>query len=222
MRIALLEHAASLSQINARPAAWASFTNLLGEDHNLVGNSWATHTGASMNWSWQALRPGAKLVVVAACFGLLSGVAVRNLVYFPLRVTSNSMFPTVEKGDWVAISPLEDAPPTEVHRGDIVLFRFPFGGSDLAIKRVIAVPGDWVSNDQNAVRVNDINDVQGSTVQRGEVITPEAAGPTVVVPEGFYYILGDNVASSVDSRSLGLLPQSEILGTVSMIIRMPW
>ena len=165
---------------------------------------------------------GKGLIAQAAYFGLVIGVAARNLAYYPLQVTSNSMFPSVTVGDWVVISPQHDAAKAAVHRGDIVLFRFPFGSSGRAIKRVVAVAGDQVKADRNDVRVNGESALYGSKIPIPEQMTANSTSEAMVVPEGYYYILGDNVASSVDSRSLGLLPQTEVLGLVSAVIKKPW
>jgi len=156
------------------------------------------------------LPRGARLVVAAAGLGLIAGAAIRNFSYYPLRVTSSSMSPAAAKGDWVVVSPQQADVEDAVHRGDIVLFRFPFGGSGRAIKRVVAVPGDRVEVEGDEVRVNP------------ERTTAHSAADTIVIPEGYYFILGDNVASSVDSRSLGLLARTEVLGTISAVIKKPW
>jgi signal peptidase I len=171
---------------------------------------------------WVSLPRGARLIALAACLGLVAGVAVRNLAYYPLRVTSNSMFPSIAKGDWVVISPQQAATKAAVHRGDIVLFRFPFGGGGRAIKRVVAIAGDQVKADRDEVRVNGESAAYGSKIPIPRVVTADSASQAIVVPEGYFYILGDNVASSVDSRSLGLLPQTEVLGKVSAVIKKPW
>jgi signal peptidase I len=137
------------------------------------------------------------------------GAAVRNFSYYPLRVTSNSMSPTAAKGDWVVISPRQGTTEA-VHRGDIVLFEFPLGDAGRAIKRVVAVAGDRVQAEGDEVRVDPQGRATNSTSEE------------IVVPEGYYYILGDNLASSIDSRSLGLLHHTQVLGTVSAVITKPW
>lgn len=178
--------------------------------------------GAAVDMSRIALPNGRKLIALAACLGLIAGVAVRNLAYYPLRVTSNSMVPTVAAGDWVVISPEQPATKAAIHRGDIVLFRFPFGGTGQAIKRIVAVAGDRVNAERDEVRVNGERADYGLKRQNPEAIPLASLNQVIVIPEGYYYILGDNLASSVDSRSLGLLPQTEVMGKVSFVVRKPW
>ena len=42
------------------------------------------------------------------------------------------------------------------------------------------------------------------------------------MPKGYVFILGDNFTSSIDGRTLGLLPQTELLGKVAIVIKRPW
>ena len=165
---------------------------------------------------------GAALVVAAALLGLTVGAAVRSFAYYPLRVASNSMSPTVTAGDWVVIAAPRPGADVPVERGDIVLFRFPPGGDGRAIKRVVAVAGDEVRTaGPNVVLVNGAAPSYESSphgVDEREI----SADATIRVPDGSFFILGDNLLSSVDSRSLGLLPQAEVVGKVAAVIRKPW
>lgn len=165
----------------------------------------------------------AGLIVAAALFGLTLGVAIRSFVYYPLRVTSDSMLPTVAAGDWVVISARRVGSDVPIERGDIVLFTFPYGGPERAIKRVVAVAGDEVSTTgPNVVLVNGDAVSWSASGRSREAVADAAADAAIRIPEGYVYILGDNVESSIDSRSLGPLPRAEVLGKVAAVIRKPW
>ena len=165
----------------------------------------------------------ARLVLAAALFGLTVGAVVRSFAWYPLRVTSNSMLPTVAAGDWVVVAARRSGAEVPIDRGDIVLFTFPFGGAGQAIKRVVAVPGDEVRTaGPNVVLVNGEVASRGWSEQGSEEIGAKSSDAAVRIPEGYLYILGDNVRSSIDSRSLGLLPRAEVLGKVAAVIRRPW
>ena len=163
------------------------------------------------------------LVAAAALVGLTIGAAVKSFAFYPLRVTSNSMLPTVAAGDWVVVAARRSGAEVPIDRGDIVLFTFPFGGAGQAIKRVVAIPGDEVRvAGPNVVLVNGEVASRGWSENGPEKIGEKPADAAVRIPEGYVYILGDNARSSIDSRSLGLLPRAEVLGKVAAVIRRPW
>jgi signal peptidase I len=92
-------------------------------------------------------------------------------------------------------------------RGDVIVFRFPRDPSRDFIKRVIAAPGDTVEIVNGQVKVND--------VPLGE---PYIENPgrydfaRQIVPQGSYFVLGDNRNNSFDSHVWGFLPEENIIG----------
>lgn len=173
-----------------------------------------------------SLGRGWKLTILAAGLGAVGGFAVRTLAYYPLRVTSNSMAPAIVTGDWVAVSTWSPGARRDIERGDIIVFRFPAGSSGRAVKRVVAIAGDQVETSQGAVRVNGKTAAIASSgkdagVKDAGVPGGEGTGNFLRVPEGSLFILGDNVESSIDSRSLGPLPESEVVGVVLLVIGLP-
>ena len=100
-------------------------------------------------------------------------------------------------------------------RGDVVVFDppFPYDASGKQfVKRIIAIPGDTIENSSGIILVNGKpfgNDF-GVTSEISEV-------PKTLVPEGYYYVLGDNRNSSNDSRNFGFVPRTSIIGRVWVI-----
>ena len=96
-----------------------------------------------------------------------------------------------------------------IHRGDIIVFRYPLDPSVSFIKRVIGLPGDWVSMRDGRVYVN------GKRLKE-PYIQPEYMGQQtcapVLVPPGHYYVLGDHREFSNDSREWGTVPRHDIYG----------
>ena len=134
---------------------------------------------------------------IALLFRLVIGVA---------RVSGNSMDPTFHNGQTVWYNRLEHS----YQPGDIIFFRLPDG--ELLIKRVIAVGGDTVDLKNGEVLVNGkaLNEsayAHGSTeTEEGEVTYPYQ------VPEGSYFVMGDNREHSVDSRSFKAIVGAAIKG----------
>jgi signal peptidase I len=148
-------------------------------------------------------------LVLTVSVGLGLGVIVSSNGVSPVRITSGSMTPTIDVDEWVLVTDDHG-----VDRRDIVEFRYPSGSGGRAIKRVVAVGGDVVQLTDDALIVNDTPIPLAGEATRFE-------RQTITVPEGFYYLLGDNHAGSVDSRSFGPIPASDVVGRVRRTIPDP-
>ncbi len=130
------------------------------------------------------------------------------------RVTTSSMTPTAGPGDSVIVAVSgEPAPRT----GDIVAFHPPTGATcagaaTVALGRVVGLPGQTVEGGHGSVLVDGRRLAQpwlaGSAAAATGVFGP------VTVPNGDYYLLGDDRAHACDSRQLGPLPGSDLVGAV--------
>jgi signal peptidase I len=132
-------------------------------------------------------------------------------------------------------------------RGDIIVFRYPPEPEIDYIKRVVGVPGDRVAYYKKKIYINGkfakqvslgrFQGVgQGSDMTGAEHFNEDLAGvehsilikhgmPTVegvfVVPEGQYFVLGDNRDNSRDSRYWGMVPEENLVGK-AFFIWMNW
>ena len=129
------------------------------------------------------------------------------------------------------------------HRGDIIVFRYPEDPSIPFIKRVIGLPGDHISYydktlfingkpmkqeilgtyhavgsgkmmDGVSLRKEDLETVQHKILVDMERYSREFEG---TVPEGQYFVLGDNRDNSKDSRYWGFVPDKNLIGRAFMI-----
>ena len=127
-------------------------------------------------------------------------------------------------------------PYHRVQRGDIVVFHYPVDPAQHFVKRVIGVPGDRVRLVNKQVLVNGAplkepyahysrpaDDVFRDNFPRLDVMsgpTPEwwlqlrklVEDGQLIVPEGHYFVMGDNRDNSSDSRYWGFVPQANIIG----------
>ena len=92
-------------------------------------------------------------------------------------------------------------------RGDIIIFHPPGGYDTDFVKRVIGVPGDVIDIRNGSVYVND--DLEAYT---GQSTSAQGGIYPRTVPEGQYFVLGDNRRVSNDSRSWGFVRAEDILG----------
>ena len=99
-------------------------------------------------------------------------------------------------------------------RFDIVIFKYPDDESRLFIKRVIGLPGEKVQIKDGKVYIND------SDTPLDEPYLPEpmegSYGP-YTVPEGCYFMMGDNRDNSADSRYWGFVPEANLVGRATAI-----
>lgn len=118
-------------------------------------------------------------------------------------VSGVSMEPTLTDGTGVVFSRLT----RQYQAGDIVCVRMAYG--EYYIKRVAAVAGDVVELADGTALVNGSSIGGGETLpQSSQVVYP------LTIPEGRYFLLGDNRGESIDSRTFGPVAKSQILGKV--------
>ena len=139
-------------------------------------------------------------------------------VYFflgrPFTVSGASMYPTLHNGDRMVLFKVGD-----IHRFDVVILKAPDENVEY-IKRVIGMPGDTIEMKSGVLYIN------GKKVDQPFINTEALAKQTVFmddftlesltgeskVPEGKYFVLGDNRGVSKDSRMIGFIDRSAIEG----------
>ncbi|PLS19705.1 signal peptidase I [Bacillus sp. M6-12] len=118
-------------------------------------------------------------------------------------VPSESMYPTMHVKDYLMVYTQID----EYERGDIIAFKFPENEEETYLKRVIGLPGDTVEVKDGLVYVND-NSLQEDYLNE----KPTYTYSKTVVPEGNYFVLGDNRNNSYDSHNWGFVKKEKIRG----------
>ena len=132
----------------------------------------------------------------------------------PFTVSGASMYPTLHNGDRMILSKIGD-----INRFDVVVLKAPDENVEY-IKRVIGMPGDTVEMKSGVLYIN------GKKVDQPFINTEALAKQTVFiddftlesltgeakVPEGKYFVLGDNRGVSKDSRMIGFIDRSAIEG----------
>ena len=132
-------------------------------------------------------------------------------------------------------------PYRRVQRGDIVVFHYPVNPTQHFVKRVIGIPGDRVRMINKQVFVNGVtlkepyanftrpaNDLFRDSFPRLDVApgeTPEwwvqlrklVEDGQLIVPQGYYFVMGDNRDDSYDSRYWGFVPKANIIGRPLLI-----
>ena len=149
--------------------------------------------------------------VVAAAMAFV----VRTFIFEPVRVDGASMMNTLVNNDFM-IATKFDYLTGDPERFDIVICNYPnTDDGKYRVKRVIGLPGETIELVAGELYVN------GEHIAQDFDMTQNAAyfGP-YTVPEGHYFVMGDNRNNSKDSRStmVGALPRSMIRGHVRVVI----
>ena len=158
----------------------------------------------------KTLRTFAREWLIPLAIALVVALLLRTYVFATARIDGDSMLGTFEDGQRAAVTKIDlhFAPLT---RGEIVICHYP-GDARHIVKRVIALGGDTVEIRSGVLYLN------GAAVDEPYVTRPDRADfPLTEVPEGCYFVLGDNRPVSYDSRAVGPLPANLIEGRVRFI-----
>lgn len=139
---------------------------------------------------------------------VLLAIFIMTFVGRSFTVDGPSMQPTLHSGERLLVDKLTYR-FRDPQRGEIIVFRYPADPSHYFIKRVIGVPGDRIEIRGGVVYVN------GVALEENYVSSPTYGRFTSgVVPEGHFFVLGDNRNNSQDSRSplIGYVPKRLIAG----------
>ena len=131
----------------------------------------------------------------------------KRYCYSPVQVRGDSMDHTLQDGD-IMILDIMKYRFHEIQRFDIVVVK---AEKEWIIKRVIGLPGETVEYKDNTLYINgkEKKDVYGNG---------DTENFKVKVPNGSYYVLGDNRKISLDSRYFGPFKKKDIIGKTNLTI----
>jgi signal peptidase I len=157
-------------------------------------------------------------------------MVIRTFAIQAFKIPTGSMRMTLIEGDRILVNKLKYGPQVpwthwrlpgygKLQRGDIIVFKYPEDPKRDFIKRLIAFPGETVVIREGGIYVNGYK-IQDRRIlnqyyyNRGEY---GVKGQAVQVPSGYYFVLGDNSASSMDSRFWGFVPEHYLIGKAEVI-----
>ena len=178
------------------------------------------------------LREYFEAIVIAVILSLF----VRTWVVQAFKIPTGSMENNLLIGDHLLVNKFVSGPSAtafersvlpmrEPRRGDIVVFKYPDEPERDFIKRVIGLPGETLELRNKKVYINGqpleepyVHFLEAGS--EGQEVTSfdvrERYGP-VRIPDGQYFVMGDNRDNSQDSRYWGFLPRHYIKGKALMI-----
>jgi signal peptidase I len=179
-------------------------------------------------------------------------VFIITFVVQAFQIPSESMEDTLLIGDYLLVDKLRYGgssgslfpflPYRQVHRGEIVVFKYPVDPTQHFVKRVIAIPGDRLQLINRRVYVNGVArsepyvrptgmmripfrddfpqlDSLDTGIQADWVLQMKrlVEDGQLIVPAGDYFVMGDNRDDSLDSRYWGFVPRANIVGRPLLI-----
>lgn len=166
------------------------------------------------------LRRWALEVTQIVLLAVLLYLVLTTFVGRPFAVEQRSMEPTLRSGDHIVVDSL--TPHWDAfERGEVVVFDAPAPRDDDGapyVKRVIGLPGDRVQLVNGRVYVTPPGGVptrlaEPYLAEARSTLPQDAIGTRDwMVPDGAYFVLGDNRSDSVDSRTFGAIPRERIVG----------
>lgn len=171
------------------------------------------------------VREYVEAILIAAILALF----IRTFIIQAFKIPSGSMLPTLLIGDHLLVNKFKYGvkvpftgttilPFGKPVRGDIIVFRYPRDRSIDYIKRLIGTPGDTVELRKQVLLVNGEKvDDPYAWIEPNSLRSPKATFGPVTVPEGSYFVMGDNRNNSSDSRFWGFVDQKDILGNAFIL-----
>jgi signal peptidase I len=172
------------------------------------------------------IREWVESIIIAFILAMI----IRAFVVQAFKIPTGSMRPTLLEGDIILVNkfiygakvPFTDSrlpALTQPKRGDVIVFIYPENPKKDFIKRLVGLPGDTVEIKNGTIYINDkplLEHVFSARYyyNRGDYA---GEGQKIVIPKDCFFVLGDNSASSQDSRYWGFVPHKNILGRAMLI-----
>ncbi len=170
------------------------------------------------------------LTWVVQPFRIPSGSMERTLLVGDFLLVNKQVYGM--PGPWKWLLPYQP-----VKRGDIIVFHFPLDPSDHVVKRVVGIPGDRIRLQNGLVWLNGQKQNEPYAIFEGAYqdtfrdqfpaklytdpgvdtrwwmqMRQDVQNGELIVPEGMYFVLGDNRNRSRDSRYWGFVPRANVVG----------
>jgi len=172
------------------------------------------------------IRDWSESIIVAFILAMI----IRAFIVQAFKIPTGSMRMTLIEGDLILVNKFiygAHVPFTKLRipalrqpkRGDVIVFIYPEDKKKDFIKRLVGLPGETIEIKGGSIYINDKPANEGVFKQiyyfnKGDF---GSLGQRLIVPKDCYFVLGDNSASSKDSRYWGFVPKDDILGQAMVI-----
>ncbi len=144
---------------------------------------------------------------------IVIAILVKLFIFSPIKVNGTSMVPTLQDGDIMILNEIGYR-LNGLERFDIAVANVD---GEKLIKRVIGLPGEKVEYRNNNLYINDQMVIENFTHGNTNDFTLAQLNIDKI-PEGYYFLVGDNRGNSKDSRTIGPVHKSNIMGKTKLIL----
>ncbi|NLL02289.1 MAG: signal peptidase I [Mollicutes bacterium] len=135
-------------------------------------------------------------------------IIIRAFIATPIRVNGDSMDPTLQDGETMILNKL-GMKTAGIKRWDIIVIKTD---DSYLIKRVIGLPGESIKYENGKLYI------AGKEIKDNYSLTKTEDFEETIVGKNEYFVMGDNRFISKDSRKIGTIDKSEILGKTNIIV----
>lgn len=142
-------------------------------------------------------------------------IPIRYFIFQPFLVKGASMEPTFSTGDYLLVDEISYRFQLP-QRGEIIVFKYPGNPSSKFIKRIIGLPGEKIEFRYSQIIITEKSGQQIILEGKNhlESFPYSFREKEFVIPENYYFVLGDNRFYSFDSKNWGPLSEEYIIGRV--------
>jgi len=139
-------------------------------------------------------------------------VPFRYFVAQPFIVNGASMTPTFLPGEYLIVDQISYKTLKSPERGEIIIFHYPKDHSKYFIKRIIGLPSETVRIEGTQITIINETNPEGFELTEDYILYPKDDFLEVKLEDDEYFVMGDNRASSSDSRVWGPLKEDLVVG----------
>ena len=163
-----------------------------------------------MNKKMEVIKHIIEVIKEPALAVLVAMALIPSFIISNTKVPTESMMPAIDPGDHLIVSRLPYYYRDPV-RGEVVVFKY---NNDFLIKRIIGVPGDEIDIRDNRVYINHTPLDETAYLADGiktYLYTGSKIDFPYIIPNNYYFVMGDNRLNSKDSRVFGAITRDSII-----------
>ena len=182
-----------------------------------IVQDWNFLRSAPREWLRDKWENWIKPLLIAAVIA----IGIRTFIVGPYKIPTGSMRPVLMEGDRIFVDKISYR-FREPKRGEIIVFKFPQDRKKDYVKRLVGLGGEGLEIREGQIYVN------GGRIESPAIFNDRfyynrddwdygKRGQVVSIPEGHFFVLGDNSAASSDSRNWGFVPRKDLVGRAVLI-----